>query len=74
MLHCRALGLEPGGVSRASLAIAVIGGLISSLFLTRFIVPIMYSWIAPKTLKAETVFADERRQPEPPRTGTPVPA
>ncbi len=69
-----ALGLEPGGGSRASLAIAVIGGLTSSLVLTLFIVPIMYSWIAPKELKAETAFADEQRPPEPPGSGTPVPA
>jgi len=69
-----ALGLEPGGQSRASLAIVVIGGLLSSLALTLFIVPIMYSWLAPKTLKAETKFADEARPPEPPHMGTPAPA
>jgi multidrug efflux pump subunit AcrB len=56
-----ALGLEPGAQSRASLAIAVIGGLLSSLVLTLFIVPIMYRWIAPKELKRETTFADEKR-------------
>ena len=62
-----ALGLEAGGSSRAPLAIAVIGGLTSSLVLTLFIVPIMYSWIAPKELKAETAFAsDKKRPPEPP--------
>jgi HAE1 family hydrophobic/amphiphilic exporter-1 len=55
-----ALGLEPGGGSRASLAIAVIGGLTSSLVLTLFIVPIMYSWIAPKELTQETTFATDR--------------
>ena len=69
-----ALGLEPGGQSRASLAIAVIGGLLSSLALTLFIVPIMYSWIAPKTLKEETRFSDEARPPEPPQHGRPAPA
>jgi HAE1 family hydrophobic/amphiphilic exporter-1 len=58
-----ALGLEPGGSSRASLAIAVISGLTSSLVLTLFIVPITYSWIAPKELKAETVFASDKKQP-----------
>jgi HAE1 family hydrophobic/amphiphilic exporter-1 len=55
-----ALGLEPGGSSRASLAIAVIGGLLSSLALTLFIVPIMYGWLAPKELKEETKFASDR--------------
>ena len=71
-----ALGLEPGGQSRASLAIAVIGGLLSSLALTLFIVPIMYSWVAPKELKAETKFAnDKQRPPEPPpQQGAPAPA
>jgi len=51
-----ALGLEPGAASRASLAIVVIGGLISSLVLTLFVVPIMYRWIAPKELTPETTF------------------
>jgi len=49
-----ALGLEPGAQSRASLAIVVIGGLLSSLLLTLFIVPIMYHWIAPDELKEPT--------------------
>jgi HAE1 family hydrophobic/amphiphilic exporter-1 len=69
-----ALGLEPGGASRASLAIAVIGGLTSSLVLTLFIVPIMYSWLAPEKLTVETAFAGDERPPEPPRQGTPAPA
>jgi len=68
-----ALGLEPGGQSRASLAIAVIGGLTSSLVLTLFIVPIMYSWLAPAQLREETKFADER-PPESPQQGAPSPA
>jgi HAE1 family hydrophobic/amphiphilic exporter-1 len=58
-----ALGLEPGAQSRASLAIAVIGGLLSSLVLTLLIVPIMYHWLAPVQLQAETAFADEKRPP-----------
>jgi HAE1 family hydrophobic/amphiphilic exporter-1 len=71
-----ALGLEPGGAQRASLAIVVIGGLLSSLVLTLFIVPIMYSWIAPKELRHGVVFADERkddRKDEPPQRGGPAP-
>jgi len=55
-----ALGLEPGAASRASLAIVVIGGLLSSLVLTLFVVPIMYRWIAPKVLNAETRFASDQ--------------
>jgi HAE1 family hydrophobic/amphiphilic exporter-1 len=69
-----ALGLEPGGSSRASLAIAVIGGLTSSLILTLFIVPIMYSWLAPKHLNEVTRFANDAPPPEPPQTGAPAPA
>jgi HAE1 family hydrophobic/amphiphilic exporter-1 len=69
-----ALGLEPGGQSRASLAIAVIGGLLSSLALTLFIVPIMYSWLAPKELTKLTQFASDRRPPQGPPTGAPAPA
>jgi HAE1 family hydrophobic/amphiphilic exporter-1 len=69
-----ALGLEPGGQSRASLAIVVIGGLTSSLVLTLFIVPIMYSWLAPKALKRETVFASDGPPPEPPQQSAPAPA
>jgi HAE1 family hydrophobic/amphiphilic exporter-1 len=66
-----ALGLEPGAASRASLAIVVIGGLLSSLVLTLFIVPIMYRWIAPKELVEETKLASD--QP-PPAGSTPQPA
>jgi len=51
-----ALGLEPGAQSRASLAIVVIGGLLSSLALTLFIVPIMYHWLAPDELRQPTKF------------------
>ena len=71
-----ALGLEPGGAQRTSLAIVVIGSLLSSLVLTLFIVPIMYSWIAPKELRHGVVFADEHkddRKDEPPRRGGPAP-
>jgi HAE1 family hydrophobic/amphiphilic exporter-1 len=67
-----ALGLEPGTSTRASLAIVVIGGLLSSLVLTLFIVPIMYGWIAPKELKEETHLASD--PPRKPTTGQPEPA
>jgi len=65
-----ALGLEPGTATRTSLAIVVIGGLISSLVLTLFIVPIMYRWIAPKELVEETHLASDG----PPGAGHPAPA
>jgi HAE1 family hydrophobic/amphiphilic exporter-1 len=64
-----ALGLEPGAATRSSLAIVVIGGLLSSLLLTLFIVPIMYRWIAPERLMEETKFAGDQprggQQPTP---------
>jgi HAE1 family hydrophobic/amphiphilic exporter-1 len=60
-----ALGLEPGAQSRASLAIVVIGGLLSSLALTLFIVPIMYLWIAPKELREPVKFGRQRATPDP---------
>jgi HAE1 family hydrophobic/amphiphilic exporter-1 len=60
-----ALGLEPGAQSRASLGIVVIGGLLSSLVLTLFIVPIMYHWLAPDKLKERTKFGLPRRTPQP---------
>jgi HAE1 family hydrophobic/amphiphilic exporter-1 len=43
-----ALAIEPGSQVRASLGIVVIGGILSSLFLTLVLVPIMYMWLAPK--------------------------
>jgi hydrophobic/amphiphilic exporter-1 (mainly G- bacteria), HAE1 family len=65
-----ALGLEPGTSTRTSLAIVVIGGLLSSLVLTLFIVPIMYGWIAPEHLKEETHLSSDT-----PRGGSqPAPA
>jgi HAE1 family hydrophobic/amphiphilic exporter-1 len=65
-----ALGLEPGTSTRTSLAIVVIGGLLSSLVLTLFIVPIMYRWIAPKVLKEETHLSSDA----PPSGSQPAPA
>ena len=52
-----ALGLDPGASQRASLGIAVIGGLLSSLILTLVIVPIMYHWLAPNSILHETELA-----------------
>ena len=56
-----ALGLEPGAQTHASLAIVVIGGLLSSLALTLFVVPIMYRWIAPDKLREPTKFKQAPR-------------
>ncbi len=45
-----ALALEPGSAVRASLGAVVIGGLLTSLALTLFIVPIVYLRLAPEQL------------------------
>ncbi|HWT04683.1 MAG TPA: efflux RND transporter permease subunit, partial [Xanthomonadales bacterium] len=47
-----ALALEPGSSVRSSLGVVVIGGILSSLFLTLVLVPIMYMWIAPARVAA----------------------
>jgi len=61
-----ALALEPGSSVRSSLGTVVIGGILSSLFLTLVLVPIMYTWLAPAH-----VPATERAAPsaEPSRNG-----
>jgi hydrophobic/amphiphilic exporter-1 (mainly G- bacteria), HAE1 family len=40
-----ALGLTEGAEFRKSLGTAIIGGLASSLFLTLFLVPVVYVWL-----------------------------
>jgi HAE1 family hydrophobic/amphiphilic exporter-1 len=50
-----ALAIEPGSQTRASLGIVVIGGAISSLVLTLLLVPVIYSWLAPKKLPTMTM-------------------
>ncbi len=54
-----ALALEPGSQVRSSLGVVVIGGLLSSLVLTLFIVPIVYQWLAPDDLPEPTPIGDE---------------
>ncbi|HTX03840.1 MAG TPA: efflux RND transporter permease subunit [Candidatus Acidoferrales bacterium] len=46
-----ALGFEPGSGARTSLGTVIIGGVLSSLFLTLLLVPIAYMWLAPKDWK-----------------------
>src|SRR5579872_2392911 len=46
-----ALGLDRAVASRRSLAIVVIGGLISSLLLTLIIIPIVYVWLSPDRIR-----------------------
>ncbi|MBV8356053.1 MAG: efflux RND transporter permease subunit, partial [Candidatus Eremiobacteraeota bacterium] len=58
-----ALALEPGSGARASLGIVVIGGVLSSLFLTLLLVPIAYVWLAPRDWK---VPKGQQRRPEGP--------
>ncbi|MGB6063029.1 MAG: efflux RND transporter permease subunit, partial [Candidatus Aquilonibacter sp.] len=42
-----ALALDPGSISRSSLGIVVIGGVLSSLVLTLLLIPNVYMWVAP---------------------------
>ena len=49
-----AIALEPGSGSRASLGIVIIGGVFSSLVLTLMLVPIVYLWLAPDRVVANT--------------------
>ena len=46
-----ALALDPGSISRSSLGIVVIGGVISSLVLTLLLIPNVYMWVAPSDEK-----------------------
>ena len=58
-----ALGFEPGSGSRTSLGTVIIGGVLSSLFLTLLLVPVAYMWLAPKDWK---VPQEQHRQPDVP--------
>jgi hydrophobic/amphiphilic exporter-1 (mainly G- bacteria), HAE1 family len=42
-----ALALDPGSISRSSLGIVVIGGVVSSLVLTLLLIPNVYMWVSP---------------------------
>jgi HAE1 family hydrophobic/amphiphilic exporter-1 len=44
------LALEAGATERQALGIVVIGGLTSSLVLTLVLIPVLYVWLAPKTV------------------------
>jgi HAE1 family hydrophobic/amphiphilic exporter-1 len=68
-----ALALEPGSGVRASLGIVVIGGILSSLFLTLVLVPIMYMWLAPKHFPV-TEAAPSRNGAGPGSGGSEAPA
>ena len=65
-----ALALEPGSQVRASLAVAVIGGLTTSLVLTLFIVPIMYMWFAPAKLSEPTPIEDDEPKRDRPQSSS----
>jgi HAE1 family hydrophobic/amphiphilic exporter-1 len=61
-----ALGLSEGGELRAPMAIAVIGGLITSTLLTLVVVPVAYTiidGIAEKTLGHQTVLPEGQETP-----------
>ncbi|MGB6985373.1 MAG: efflux RND transporter permease subunit, partial [Candidatus Aquilonibacter sp.] len=51
-----ALALDPGSISRSSLGIVVIGGVLSSLVLTLLLIPNVYMWVAPSDEKFRAEF------------------
>ncbi len=51
-----ALALDPGSISRSSLGIVVIGGVLSSLVLTLLLIPNIYMWVAPSDEKFRAEF------------------
>jgi len=67
-----ALGLGPGGDFRAPMAIGIIGGMVTSTFLTLFIVPVAYSLLvglqdkmAGRTSSAPTIHAGVEQAMQP---------
>jgi HAE1 family hydrophobic/amphiphilic exporter-1 len=54
------LGLGSGGESWAPMARAVIGGLTASTFLTLLVIPVIYTYLAPKRDRTK---AEESREP-----------
>jgi HAE1 family hydrophobic/amphiphilic exporter-1 len=69
-----ALALEPGSLTRASLGIVVIGGVMSSLILTLLLIPIVYIWLAPRTISAANAPSALQAGHEPPLPEEPPPA
>ena len=58
-----ALALDPGSISRSSLGIVVIGGVVSSLILTLLLIPNVYMWVAPSDEKfAQIMHLDRQRK------------
>ena len=63
-----ALGLSEGAEFRQSMGTVLIGGLLSSLILTLFLVPVVYAWVAGtierhadrRALAAEHTSGEER--------------
>jgi HAE1 family hydrophobic/amphiphilic exporter-1 len=51
-----ALALDPGSISRSSLGIVVIGGVLSSLVLTLLLIPNVYMWVSPSDEKFRREF------------------
>jgi multidrug efflux pump subunit AcrB len=58
-------GMRSAAATRFRPIIMTIGGLLSSLILTLFIVPIMYHWLAPAKLKEPLKFNQPKMRPEP---------
>jgi multidrug efflux pump len=55
-----ALALGAGASSRVPLGIVVVGGLLFALILTLFVIPVMYIYIAPKTISKLPIAKNEK--------------
>ncbi len=67
-----ALALDPGSISRSSLGIVVIGGVVSSLVLTLLLIPNVYMWVSPSDEKFSREFhLNQQKNGKP---GVPEPA
>ncbi len=70
-----ALALDPGSISRSSLGIVVIGGVLSSLVLTLLLIPNVYMWVAPSDEKFRAEFhLDQQKKNGKPSEPAPVAA
>jgi len=64
-----ALALDPGSISRSSLGIVVIGGVLSSLVLTLLLIPNVYMWVSPSDDKFRVIEHQPPTGPEPALAG-----
>ena len=57
-----ALGLAEGAEFRQSMGVVLIGGLLSSLILTLFLVPVVYCWLMGRSERQSRQTGDARSE------------